>query len=447
MRAIGYFTSDAEDERSPQDLEGAFHEYCLSNAHQVVEVYSDGTNQADDGKTGYARMVRYMGDSKYEFLVVVPSARHLGGDLESVARSLIELEGTGAKVTCADDDFPDPIQNAFQTLGIKGVSRTRSTRIRESMRARALAGQALGRPPFGYRVGEDGTLEVVREQAAVVELIFRLYVKDGLGMRLIAQDLNQRGIATRRGGPWSVVAVRGVLRNPAYMGTYTRFGMRRSRAHEAIIDPELFRAAQETTASRRPFGRVATYEPFLLSGMAFCGYCDNKMTGVTRRQSWRRKDGRRSRGVYRYYQCQSRNNQSRCAYHTWRAPLLENSVISQLRQALKVRASRDSGDDSAQNERAKGIRQSRVKNAEARLLRAMKRAARGEVTLRVLGDYLEELDTARRGSDSAREPGEIERTLRHWDSLEVLERQAFLGDHISRIVVKDDEVDVIVSGV
>ena len=57
--------------------------------------------------------------------------------------------------------MPDPLQNAFQTLDVKGVSRTRSSRIRTSMRRRAMQGLGLGKPPYGYRIGAKGALEVV----------------------------------------------------------------------------------------------------------------------------------------------------------------------------------------------------------------------------------------------------------------------------------------------
>ena len=272
-------------------MEREFHEYCRLNMHQAVTTFVSSQTEHD---AEYRRMVDYIGKSGGEFLVVIPDAKHLGLDLEGVARSIVELGERGTGVVCYDDEFPNPFQNAFQTLGIKGVSSTRSRRVKESMRARALQGRALGRPAYGYHIGPDGTLEPVSEEAKVVELVFRLYTKDGLGLRLIAQHLNEREIKTRRGGRWTVVSLRDMLKNPTYTGTYTRFDMRAPRAHEAIILHDVFRAAQDQTRARRPVGRVVNAEPFLLSGLLDCGYCGNKMMGVTRRQAWKKKDGRRS---------------------------------------------------------------------------------------------------------------------------------------------------------
>ena len=114
--------------------------------------------------------------------------------------------------------------------------RVAEAKIRESMLERALEGRSLGRASYGYRGAEDGTFEVVPHEAEVVRLIFRLYTEEGMGLRRIVQRLNGGGMPTRRGGNWSLVGVRDVLRNPAYTGTYSRFGnapAQESRSHRA----------------------------------------------------------------------------------------------------------------------------------------------------------------------------------------------------------------------
>ena len=443
MRAIGYFRS-GDDYGTLRELEGAFSDYCQLNLHQAMKAFGDAKSSRGSGRVEYQRMVEYMRESGSNFLVVVPDARHLGDDLESVARTLIELEASGAKVECADEEFPDPLQNAFKTLGVKGVSNTRSNSIRESMRARALKGQGLGRPPYGYRNGRNGGLEVVREEAPIVELIFRLHTKNGLGLRLCAQHLNERGISTRRGGNWNIVTIRDILKNPTYMGTYTRFGLRLPRAHEPIIPPDVFRAAQTVTTSRRPVGRISNSEPFLLSGLIYCDYCGNRMMGVTRRQTWKRKDGRRANGTYRYYQCQSRNNQSLCGYHTWRASRLEGSVLTQLRYVLQANAANSPDGSPTGGEKTRAALHDRVKNCERRLLHAMRRAAAARISIATLGRYLEELDSARNDANSPEERGDANGILEKWDLLDFTERQRFLTNNIVRVVVKDDTTEVVV---
>ena len=442
MRALGYFRAK-DGGASPSQLEEAFLAYCDVNLHQPVETFGDADRGEDEDYPAYSRLLAYMLESGSGFLIVVPDATHLGHDLESVVRSVVELEEAGAKVTCDDEDLPDPFQNALRRLGVKGVSQTRSERIKEAMIQRALKGKGLGRPPYGYRNGPDGTLEVVREEASVVELIYRLYTKQGLGLRLIAQHINERAIKTRRGGSWNMVSLRDILRNPTYTGTYTRFGFRLPRNHEAIIEPEVFREAQSQTRARRPVGRVANAEPFLLSGLVYCGACGNKMMGVTRRQTWRRKDGRRARGVYRYYQCQSRNNLSVCDYHTWRASKLEGTVIAQLRAALRGLPSSSDG-EASRPEVPSTTWEPRLKNAERRLVEAVRRVARGDLAPQGLAEHLADLDEVRQDAEREARPSDAETTLAEWESLTFKERQDFLSERVSRVVVGDDSVEIVV---
>ena len=167
--------------------------------------------------------------------------------------------------------------------------------------------------------------------------------------------------------------------------------------------------------------------------------------GVTRSQSWRRKEGRRANGVDRYYQCQSRNNQSLCSYHTWRSAQLEGTVVAQLKYALQAsRSSNGSGLSSQRKEEVKVIWEARVKNAERRFSQAMKRTAQGELRLEVLREYLDNLDKVRIAAVDSAGPVDVEATINRWEALDFDEQQGFLLQHIAKIVVSDDSVEVLV---
>ena len=81
-------------------------------------------------------------------------------------------------------------------------------------------------------------------------------------------------------------------------------------------------------------------------------------------------------------------------------------------------------------------------NAERRLLQATKRASRGTIGLTTLAAHMDELDSARQSlaaSDGLGQPGAV---LERWDSLDFAARKAFLAEHVDRVVVKDETVDV-----
>ena len=448
MRAISYFNVSVSDQSFLDSMKVKFNEYCKLNMHRPMETFISFGEELGRISQEFKNLIEYINLTDGGFLVVIPDSSHIANDLESVARAVIQLEGLDSKLICWDEEFPDPIQNAFQTLGVKGVSRTRSRRIREAMRARVSEGKAMGRPPYGYSVGSQGVLEVNSKEASVVELIYRLYTKDKLGFRLIAQHLNERGIITKRKGSWAVIAIRDILRNPVYTGTYSRLGMRKAKIHQAIIPSETFRLAQDIVKSRRPIGRIAKYEPFLLKGLLYCAYCDNKMIGVTRRQSWKGKDGRRTTRSYRYYQCQSRTSLSTCEYHTWRTSKLEAAVIDQVKyiiQSNNYDPDKERYLDSTLDNAFVKDNQ-RVINAERQFLQSLKRVARGDVRVTILGEYLKELDSSREIQVNRDTHDSTVATVQldNWESLDFDSKRRFLLTHVVRINVHDDSINIVV---
>ncbi len=441
MRALGYFRGDVlsrqgQDRGDLSDLEDDFAEFCDLNLHQPIETFGDTGASDDGGYPEYRRLLSYIRESGSNFLVAIPDSTHLGSDIESFVRAFLEVEGVGAKVTCQDEDAPDPLQSALAILGVSGVSKSRSSKIRESMQNKAILGKALGRPPFGYSNADDGTLEVVEDEAVVVRLIFKLYTEDRLGMRRIVQELNTRGLRTRRGGNWNVVSIRDILKNSVYIGTYSRFGLRLPRAHQPIVTPDVYRAARDIVRERRPRDRLSKAEPYLLSGIVFCDYCGNRMMGVTRRQQWSNKDGTRNRSTYRYYQCQSRNNQSVCGYHTWRETELERAVVAQIPSALERKAG-DGPDDGDREQVRARMREEKVRNAERRFHLALRKTAAGAADTDHLQKAVTEMDDARSGAKTFKNVPDAEESLRRWEELEFEEKRDFLLTHVTRVDVRD----------
>ena len=457
MRAIGYFRlgARAQPKKAPKsvaEFERDFARYCEANTHQRVRTFGDLNASGVGRYPQYDGMLKYIEESGFAFLVAIPDASHLGDDLETVARSFLRVEGAGAKVVCQDDDMPDPLQSAFTVLPAAGVSIAKSDKIRKSMQEKAIRGKGLGRPPYGYRNGADGALEPMRDEAAVVDLIFRLYTREEMGMRLIVQELNERGVTTRRGGKWNVVSVRDILKNPVYIGTYTRFGLRLPGSHEAIIEDQTFRKARDIARERRPRPRTSVADPYLLSGMAFCAYCGNRMMGVTRRQRWRTKGGERKRKTYRYYQCQSRNNQSVCAYHTWRAEELEGATLAQIPLVAKARElerrvgeseARADGGGESPSDPLREAWDKRVRNAERRFIQAMRKTALGAAKTDHLEEAIADLDKTRANAARAGSADGLDAALSQWDELDFESKREFLMTYVGRVEVRDHMATVL----
>jgi len=328
------------------------------------------------------------------------------------------------------------------------------------MRKKAVKGEVLGRPPFGYKVGSRRRLELVPEEAVVVRYIFRLYINENMGIRLIARRLNEEGLKTRRGGNWSMVSIRDILRNRAYLGTYARFGVRVPGSHTALVSADDFRTVQDRLNSRRTSYSPRVASQFLLSRIAFCGYCGNKLIGVTRKQTWKRRSGESVTNSYRYYQCESRTNQSICGYHTRRANDLEAELrisLASSDQSIAVQTeAREPGPALERDKEVEHLR-SRLRAVDRRFDRFLDAAAKGRVSkdkLRSLGraaaqqrlsveDALELAERQVAGPVGSR-CGEEQRALllvrivRDWDTMPFPEQYAGLREMLARITVRDD---------
>ena len=265
MLSISYFQNLNQHNNSIEEASSKFEEFCKYKMHQPIKCFYENNDSNPNNQDAFTTMIDYIKNSRKTYMILVPSAKHLGKNLEQFSRKLFELIQTGSEVGCMDENNPNIFQNALNNIGLEGISKSRSSKIKESMMLKALEGKPLGRTLYGYQIGSNQRLEIIGSESKVVELIFRLYTQSDMGFRLITNHLNERGIKFRKENPWSTVNVRDILKNVTYMGTYTRLGVRKAKMHEAIVTPEIFRQSQEITKSRKPIGRIFESKPFLSS--------------------------------------------------------------------------------------------------------------------------------------------------------------------------------------
>ncbi|MBQ1076850.1 recombinase family protein [Micromonospora sp. C31] len=125
-------------------------------------------------------------------------------------------------------------------------------RVKSGMTAKASKGQwAGGTRPYGYLVNPDTQHLVPHpDEAPILRDIFRLYTRDRLGTRAIATELNSRGVPNRTGKKWSGHTINRILDNPAYLGDIAYRDVYVPDAHEALIDRDTFRRAQDIASAR-----------------------------------------------------------------------------------------------------------------------------------------------------------------------------------------------------
>ena len=423
-------------------------EYCRSGGHHLTAILGLAQNDqllrgveaelSEELGTAFTRQIpeefgnpqfaelmeRLEGPHGRPALVVIPDASHLASDLETLVERLLYIRRSGSDAICADIELPDPLQNGEELLGLRGEPDWLRKRIRNRIREKASRGKVLGRTPYGYRCGADGSLKPVPEEAEVVRQIFEWYVGDedttdkngehvsnGMGMRLIAQRLAAENIPTRTGKPWSTATVSIILKNRVYVGTYTRYGFLVSGNHEPIIGRSLFRRAQdELTVKQRQRSLSKSEAPFLLGGLLRCGQCGHGVPGLTRRRTWRRQDDTTASKTYRYYEfyeCQHRRaakngNGSGIVCPRWRADDLDGEV----RKAVMA----------WEPEEVKQIRpietgltlEQQMENAEKTFLNEARVVSTGRGDLENLEPFLSEIKRVRRLIEEEQKAGKSE---------------------------------------
>jgi hypothetical protein len=148
-------------------------------------------------------------------------------------------------------------------------------------RRRDERGQPVGAVPIGYTVekeivvGEAVSRRVIdSEGQALVERMWQL-TEAGHTPGQISRTLDAQGARTKRGGPWTIRAVKRVLENIDYTGT---------TGYPAMIAPARWDSIQDrlkrldpVAAQARKGGRPTTADDFLLRGLVFCRQCGAAM--------------------------------------------------------------------------------------------------------------------------------------------------------------------------
>jgi hypothetical protein len=180
------------------------------------------------------------------------------------------------------------------------------SRTKEAVRERVRAGHVAGGRCYGYRneqqVDPNGrrrtSATIDEQQAEVVRWVFAVCLK-GWGLKMIAADLNRRGIpsafAGRRGtGSWDPSAIREMLRRERYAGVYVhgvkdrvkKGGKRVVRLADPsqvlrvdkpewrIIDAATWDAVRGALAQRNSYTRaIGPHAKHPMAGLAKCAAC------------------------------------------------------------------------------------------------------------------------------------------------------------------------------
>ena len=329
----------------------ALREYANKNGHQVVKEFVD---EAETGRTTARPAFREMvalarrPNKPFEQILVWKYSRFARNREDSIIYKAM-LKKAGVTVVSINEPFDDTPTGRLLEAIIESLDEFYSDNLGEEvtrgMRESAARGFYLSsRPPYGYRKVKvkDGSKERTKlepdlDQASIVVAIFDEVI-NGKGLTEIVRELNQKGIPGPNRKGWSKTSLYNILTNEIYTGVFV-WGKNSKRGNEPvraenvcspIIDRETFLTAQTLMKERAPVRvhpkRVSS--PFLLSGIAFCGYCGKALVGKYAKS-----------GQFAYYVCGTldKKGSGACQAHYLNTDKFETLVVSNIRERVLTR--------------------------------------------------------------------------------------------------------------
>ena len=316
VRVAAYARVSVEKDATFHSLEAQTDYYRkLISTHPgwvLVDIYSDnGISGTIIDRPEFQRMLQDCRDKKID-LVITKSVTRFARNTVILLDTIRELKKLGIDCFFEKENMHSisPDGELFLTLlAMYAEEEARSASENQKWRIRRLFDQ--GKLPYGRLYGYrfiNGKFEIVEEEAAVIRLIFELYLS-GYGCYKIAAELNRRNHC-HKGYLWYPWTIRCALENEKYAGdlllqkTYVSdFRTKKvcknngelrkvyiKNDHEAIIDRDTFLAVQQEIKRRaaeekersESFMIDVSSEKDLFRGLIHCGKCGS---------SFRRKIG------------------------------------------------------------------------------------------------------------------------------------------------------------
>ena len=326
----------------------ALRDHAEKNGYVVVREYVD---EAESGRVADRPQFREMigegskPQAPFEVILVWKFSRFTRKREHAVAFKS-QLRRKGIRVVSITEHADDTPTGKLMEAIIESVddfySENLAQDVMRGMREAASRGfWVASTAPYGYvRVHvQDGAkkrpkLELDPTRDSIVRRMFRM-AEAGRSVLDITKTLNDEGVATANGKPWTKTMVHYVLTNETYTGTLvwgTNAGdgeppVRVENAFPAIVSKREFRRVAALMRSRAPKKvhprRAAS--SYLLSGMVKCRRCRTALTGQEAKS-----------GKFAYYVCQSliKRGKDSCKTPRLNSKRFEHLIVDEIRGSI-----------------------------------------------------------------------------------------------------------------
>jgi site-specific DNA recombinase len=364
MKAVVYarFSSDNQKEESITAQVRACRVYAEKNGLKIIKVYSDEAESAlTDDRPQFLQMIKDLKNGLEVDYVLYHKTDRFARNRYDAAIYKRKIQECGARHIAVDQPLDpenrpeDIIMESLMDGLAEYYSRNLAKEVMKGMKELAYeAKHVCGRPPLGLAVGPDRRYVIDEKNAPAIRTIFKMY-DQGYSYSKILEKVNGAGYRTQNGNPFGKNSLHDILKNKKYAGVYTfnraakktLAGKRNHHASKnakeiieipeaipAIIDLETFERVQRKMKTRerdKSQGRNKAKVVYLLSGIIWCGECNNRMVGAF--SSYRPKPGEEPRRKYRY-ECNYRKRTRQCGMSPVGKTWVEDAVISKLEKEI-----------------------------------------------------------------------------------------------------------------
>lgn len=334
MTGVIYARYSSDNQRE-ESIEGQLREckaFAEKNDIQIVNTYIDRALSAKtDNRPDFQRMIKDSEKGLFDTVIVWKLDRFARNRYDSAHYKSI-LRKNGAKVISATEMISDTAEGVLLESMLEGMAEYYSAELSEKV-IRGLTENALkckyngGTLPIGYTIDENQYFQIDPLTAPAVLDAFKQYA-EGATMQEVTDNMNIKGIRTKRGGKISINSVTRMLHNRRYIGEYKYNDITKPGGIPAIIPEDLFNRVQERmAANKKAPAKHKAEDEYLLTTKLFCGKCGCLMIGESGTSHQKNK-------VHRYYKCVSVKNHKGCDKKTVRKEWLENLVIAQIRSII-----------------------------------------------------------------------------------------------------------------
>lgn len=317
VAAYARVSTDKEDQKNSYESQLKYYmEKMNANPKWIVtQVYADEaiSGTQDYKRSDFMRMIHDALNGKFDLLLTKSISRFARNTVDTLSY-VRKLKEKNVAILFEEENINTLEMSGELLLTIlssvaQQESETISLHVKLGLKMKMQRGELVGfHGCYGYDYDKlTKTLTVNEEEKKVIQYIFGRYVQ-GAGTTMIAKELTEAGIPTRRGNPiWCETVIRKIIKNEKYKGdllqgkTFTVDPITHRRLenmgeeqkylieknHEAIIDDETWDKVQEILQKRSESYNKGTRNGtfrrmYAFSGITYCAFCGRLVT----RKNW-----------------------------------------------------------------------------------------------------------------------------------------------------------------